>query len=50
LFNVVSGLGAVGIVVAEVLLFWPWAGVIIGVLVVGGAVVVLPARSTGRQR
>jgi hypothetical protein len=43
-FNFMWGLSAVAIVIAEGALFWPWSGVIIGILVVGGAVVVLTAR------
>src|SRR3954451_15742147 len=43
LFNFGLGLSAFGIVIAEILLFWPWSGLMIGVLLVGGAAVVLPA-------
>jgi hypothetical protein len=42
-FNLALALCAFGIVTAEILLFWPWSGLMIGVLVVGGAAVVLPA-------
>jgi hypothetical protein len=42
-FNVVPGLTVIGIVIAEGVLVWPWSVVIIGVVIVGGAAVLLPS-------